>query len=207
MDFRFEKETHTYWLADRQLVGTTRVLETFNFLNHHTPWFTPEARDRGSRLHHFCAHVDMGTLNWAEVDLDLLDDVDAYEKWVAQHRFRPIMVEKPLYSKLYFHAGTLDVFGQFEGSSRYAVIDRKSGLAGLATGLQTGSYAQLVHEEIGVPLHMIDRFALQSLGESKPKMVPYPDKKEIPIFLSLVSAFYYGLNKGIFTLNSQPLEV
>lgn len=202
MSFRFDPTTHTYWLDDRQLVGTTRVLETFNFLNHSNKWFTPEARDRGSRLHHFCAEVDLGTLNWAKVNPDLLDEVFAYEEWAGRARFRPHLVEHPDYSRLHLHAGMLDVFGQFEGSPRYAVIDRKSGLAGRATALQLASYAQIVSEVTGIPLHLIDRFALQSLGESKPKMVHYPDKKEIPIFLSLVSAFYWGLNKGIFTLNS-----
>lgn len=195
--FHFDDKNHAYFLDGRRLPGVTEILTATNFVKQNGFW-TDEGRDKGKRLHKFCADIDMGKLDWGEVDQDIMEEVNAYEEWKDRSGFIASFTERALYSAIHQYAGTPDVFGAFPDGT-YAVIDRKRGAAGKATALQLAAYVQLICESRG-KLHpfQVKRFALRGFSGGPPVIELYPDRLDHPVFLGLVSGFHWGFNKGIF---------
>lgn len=207
--FRCDEACHAYFLHDRQIPGVTQLLTALNFIKENS-WWTEEGRDKGTRLHRACAQINAGTFDWANADLDLLDEIFAYEEWKRRTGFRVILIEAALPSLLYLFAGRLDMFGVFPDGS-FGLVDIKRRILGKAAKYQLALYVQLICEaqipgiEKIYP-HQVKRFALSGFERGKPKLIPYEDRNDLKVALGLVAAFHAGFNDGIFTLNSQPLE-
>lgn len=204
----FDPTHHSYHYGGKIIPGVTRILQATGFANYSGPWFDAKAKERGEKLHKYCELIDKGTIiNNDEIDQDLKAGVLAYIKWKTKTGFIPILVETPLYSKIYNYAGTPDVFGQFP-IGVYCVIDRKSGIAGPSTALQLAAYLQLIIEyvkgkdEIQIFPHQIERYALPKISTGRTlSMVQYSDtKKEVQLFLGLVAGFHWGVNNGVFKM-------
>lgn len=194
-------EDHRYWGISHpgRIGGVNEILRAQGHIKDN-PFWTVAGRDRGIRIHQACADVDHDVFEWSQVDLDVIEPALSYQEWAGRNKYKAVLVEKPLRS-IHGYAGTLDTFGLIQVLDRYAVIDRKSGAASIVTALTTAGYKQLVHEALGIPLHLIDRYALQYVGSGRPRMVPYDDRNDLPVFLGLVAAFNWGINKGTLTFS------
>lgn len=200
--FHFDERNHAYFHDGEQVPGFTEIATATGFIKENAFW-TDEGRDKGKRLAKSCSQVSLKTFDWAYVDQDIADEILAYEKWLEETGFVCLLSEAPLYSRLHRYAGTLDLFGKFPDGS-HAVIDLKRGAAGKATALQTAAYVQLVCEsfpKLGLYPFQITRYALRGFSTGRPKMEPYTDRNDLPVWLGLVRAFHWGCNAGIFTLN------
>lgn len=88
--------------------------------------------------------------------------VEAAIKWMAAHDIKPLLIEKPVYSRIYQVAGRMDKLARIDG--RLAVVDWKS-----STGLwpeyklQTAAYASIYMEEF--PEQKIEDRWLVKLGK------------------------------------------
>lgn len=201
---------HRYWVpapggggGRRQTPGFTQIATALSMLKKNAFW-TEAGRDRGTRIHDACSDINNGVSDWTRIDPDIFDAVCSYDSWVFDWGFQALLSEKPLYSSIYGYAGKPDMFGLLspEKTNRYAVIDLKSGAASKVTALQLAAYKQLISEATGIPLHLIHRYALQDLGSGRPKMVPFTDDSDLPVWLGLVAAFHWGVNRGLFTMES-----
>ena len=96
--------------------------------------------------------------------------VDAALDWIKDHDMKPILFERPFYSRLHKFTGKEDFVGMVDGE--LSIIDYKSS-NGIypETALQTAAYAKMYEEEFGVPVAR--RWALK-LGKHDGKVEPKP---------------------------------
>ena len=96
--------------------------------------------------------------------------VDAALSWIKEHDMKPILFERPFYSRLHGFTGKEDFAGLVDGE--LSIIDYKSGRAIYPeTALQTAAYAKMYEEEFGTPVAR--RWALR-LGKHDGKVEPKP---------------------------------
>ena len=96
--------------------------------------------------------------------------VDAALIWIKDHDMKPILFERPFYSRKYKFTGKEDFVGLVDGE--LAIIDYKSSKAIYPeTALQTAAYAKMYEEEFGTPVAR--RWALK-LGKFDGKVEPKP---------------------------------
>jgi len=98
--------------------------------------------------------------------------VDAALIWIKDHDMKPILFERPFYSRLHKFTGKEDFVGLVDGE--LAIIDYKSSKSIYPeTALQTAAYAKMYEEEFGTPVAR--RWALK-LGKFDGKVEPkaYP---------------------------------
>lgn len=204
--FIFDGALHAYYVNGRRVPGVSDILQRTGMIVE-SPFWTDDGRDKGKRLHYFCSQIDRGSLDWSEVDLDIADEVFGYEQWIEKTGYKAIFTEEPLYSEICNFAGTPDSFGYFPDKT-FVLLDRKRRKAQAVTELQLAGYVQLICERYQPQIfpHRIKCFALENFVGGSPNIQPFNDRKALPVFLGLAAGVNWGLNKGIFTLNSQPLE-
>ena len=202
--FHFNPEGHRYSLGDRALPSVTRILSSLGLTRYEGPWYDERVRVLGEVLHRCCALIDEGDLCWESVDPQVLDGVKAYAEWKTAAGFTPRLVEKPLHSRLYGFAGTLDAFGGFAANNGKGVlIDRKRGIAVKGTKYQTAAYSVLVGEHLGIAPQLIRRFAIEKLATGRARMVEHKNPMDIKIFLSAAAVFNDAAREGIFTIHGE----
>ena len=123
-------------------------------------------------------------LNWDRLNPVLVAPLRQGEKWIQENKPTVIIAEKPLYSKRYGYAGTLDLFCATNKTKKghRMLIDIKSGMFDSA-GPQTAAYEVLAREETGFK-GIIDRFVLRLPKDgSEGGMVALTDKTDLQYFL------------------------
>lgn len=194
----FDAEAHVYRWGGLVVPSVTQVIERVGLVDYSAPWFTAKAQHYGQVLHKACALIDAGVLDSATVDPRIKLDVDAYLKFRSLlGPVEVLLVEQPLYSRIYGYAGTPDVAFRSLRTKRVMVVDRKRGVADKTCAAQTAGYGQLVSENYGVPLSLIDRAALHRLNEGEPKMVLFDNRSDYSGFLGAVSVVNWADNNGI----------
>jgi len=138
-EFRFDEETHTYYLGDMVLPSVTQVLKAEGFYNHRgDPWYM----ERGSIIHEVTELYDLDDLDMESVDPQIMPYLQAYIKFRKESGFRPGSIEFPLCHPVYLYAGTIDRLGTI--GDEYILLDIKSGSPQKADALQLAAYHDLV---------------------------------------------------------------
>ncbi len=76
----------------------------------------------------------------------------AFREWFSQHKIQPISIERIIYSKRYFYAGTCDFYGYID--DELCVLDFKtSSNIYPEMPLQLAAYARALTEELGVTIN------------------------------------------------------
>ncbi len=168
-DFRFDPDTHTYYLDNRVLPGVTTVLSEwykvghvyYNILTGQTVpgniW--EAAQDRGNAVHDMLKLCLIGQgVDRAVLHPDLLPYLKPIEDFITDYQPGYTLVEKPLCDKRKMYAGKPDFYGMVKGVKNPVLFDAKSGMAGNVRA-QTSAYENLARIETG-RLGPIDRYWL-----------------------------------------------
>jgi len=146
----FNDETHTYEVDGDIKPSVSQIAASVgngDFLLEMKA--TAEGRKRlawlaayGSDIHSFIEKINAG-----DTDVPVCVETENYRKWQRKAGFRPLVWEKPLYSKKYGYCGTFDCIGEAYGE--LTLIDWKSGrnippLDYAET--QLNLYSQLIYE-------------------------------------------------------------
>ena len=143
MSVTFDATAHRYVVGDREIPSVTTRIKAAGLLGPGASFYTPEAADRGTRVHEACTDLDLGrpcTLLPAEQGF-----LDSYAKWRRLMRPTWTSMEQPHYSARYDTAGTADRLGTVAG--RPLIVDFKTGGAATWHGLQLAMY-DLLHDDI-----------------------------------------------------------
>jgi hypothetical protein len=189
-------DQHVYKVNGRKVRGVTEVLRLVGVTDHDKPWFTDQSRDWGSNLDLCCSMIDTDTLDMESVDDRIRDEVLAYFEWRQRVGGIVIASQLKMYSTIYGVAGTLDVLFRLE-SGRYPLVDRKRGKADKAARLQTALYAVLAADQLSIPLSLIDRYALDSMGSCRPSVKPFTDRSDIAGALGAVALVNWADCSGL----------
>lgn len=153
-DFRFDEETHKYYLGDKELPGVTTVLrEWYKVGNVYFSIYTgitipvevfEAAQDRGNAVHNMLELCLTGQgVDKTALHPDLLPYLKSIENFINDYQPEPELIEKPLHDAKLLYAGKLDFYGKVKGVRLKVLLDAKSGMAG-QIGPQTSAYENLV---------------------------------------------------------------
>jgi hypothetical protein len=189
--FVYEEDGHRYSLNGVTLPGITQTLRLTGFVDE--SWFTEESRDRGTATHRACWYLAEGELDWATVDPAILPRVEAFARFLEEHKPKLLAAERPLYSAVYRFAGTFDFV--FEAPTLGGIIDLevKTGKAGLAAKLQTAGQKVLIEEQMG--LKNVGRYGFELTANGRYRFVPHTAPRNKVMFLNAVAMVHERINE------------
>lgn len=168
--FRFDAESHTYWVGDRQVPNITSMLQQVGKVD--PKYYTDEHRERGRIVHALTADVDLRAVNPHTL-------VSPFRGYVLAHvaamdRLKPTVleVEVPDVHPQYKFGGRPDrVVKVFNVLS---VLDEKSGREEKWHAVQVALQAILKGWRYGLRPETIQRFTLylSNSGDFKNKLHP-----------------------------------
>lgn len=177
--FRFDKETHTYWLGETRLLGVSEIiaaagLKSFDGISEAT---LERARQRGIAVHAACQYMDDGDLNRASVSTEIEPYVRAWERFKADmgNGFEITENEKPAYNIERGIAGTPDKV--FRLNRGFGILDIKTYQPDAVTGVQLGGY-----REVRFPGEIIKRWGLWLKANGKYSLTEFDSHTDSMIF-------------------------
>jgi hypothetical protein len=142
-------------------------------------------KQRGSDIHMICESIDRGEPDYWS-DGDLAGYARAYLKFKEETKFKPKLIEHPVYHETRRYKGTLDRTGHF-GDGPLVLIDIKGGIVAEWVRLQTAAYAACLLQPETIPRHGLQ---LRKNGTFK-LSEPYKDyRQDSNMFFSLVSSVH-----------------
>ena len=195
MNLAFNAERHEYRLDGEYVPNVTRIIAPLHDFDGIPRDVLEHKRQVGEAVH-------------AAIQLDLADDLDqgsvdpaisgyliGWDRFRAENRFECQFSERMVYSGKYRYAGTLDLIGTV--GEREALLDVKC-TAGVhpAVGLQLAAYLHAA-SEAGLIRSSASRYALQLKPDGTYALVPFTDKTDFAVFLSLLSAHNWSVRRGL----------
>jgi hypothetical protein len=173
MTCSYDPETHRYFISGKEVPSVTRILKCAGEVKADAPWYTVEARERGTKLHALTVEYDAGRLD--DADLDVLDGIDplvggrlrAWIKFRREQSPELLESEQQLYDEEHGYAGTTDRILKLPRTGRVYVVDFKPQPADWHA-IQLGAYARI--------RGLVDKAALYLKPNGTYKWTPYHDR-------------------------------
>lgn len=211
---KFIEDGHLYLLDGHQIASNTQILKAEGLID--DAFYTPDGRDRGTRVHVACWYADDGTLDWDSVAEEERGYVKGFLKfkremeWVTDFNELPVWGSPGYGTRLdLLGVGMFQVGGEF--SRRRAVIDIKTGVAAKWVGWQTGGQKRATIERIqaqdeewtkhleyvqGHPYPEL-RFALELKKDGRYKLKEFNDPVEEEGYPGLVEIYNWKARNGL----------
>lgn len=207
----FSAEDHSYRLRGEVIPGNTFLLEWDGWID--KTWFTPESRDRGTRVHTACWFQDEGDLDWDTVLLDERGYVEAFIRFKREMGWVSDVNEFRTWSEIGF-ATTPDLMGVMENyrlGPRRAVCNLKTGQISKWVDLQLAGEFLATRERIQAQdeewTHRIEdlnghpypehRFALQLFRDGRYKLYEAEDPSDEIVFAGIVQKYHWAQKNRI----------
>ena len=123
--FRYDDDTHTYYIGDRRISGITEALTSVGLrpsLDHIPEPVLSKASRRGTHIHTLTQFLDEGRLG--EVHESYAPYLDAYHAFKEEYKFVPEIIEEKYCHPIYYFAGRPDRGGYINGEK--AVVEIKT---------------------------------------------------------------------------------
>lgn len=186
--FRFDPETHSYFVGTKKIPSVTQVLKAVNI--HQDSAFTNEYDMWVGTASHKAIELHLkGTLDESTLDVRLRPRLDAFKEFQAMTGFKMTESENPRYHEGVLVAGTPDIVGLFPNNT-LAIIDEKSGSVRPSTAIQTAGYAFLLREP------RARRFGIQLKTNGKFSMIEFTDSFDHKIWVQALSIYSWLHNNG-----------
>lgn len=159
-------EHHIYRYGSRIVPSVTQILAASGAID--TTWFTPEARDRGRRVHDAIhAYTENPALGDCAGD-EVRPYLQAYQAFVAISRARVVEAEGMVYCHAYGYAGRFDQYLEMDGQR--VLVDLKTGVVQWWCALQTAAYTYALIES-GRPVQK--RLGVQLMANGQYRVTAY----------------------------------
>lgn len=188
--FDFDEENHIYTIGDMVLPSVTQILQTVLGRNR---FWSKESREKGKIIHKAISLHLQDNLDEETVDEEIAEKFEAFKRFMLESKFQPDLLycESPLYSRVYYFAGTPDLVGILNGC--LVLIDIKTGQPSDMHSLQTMAYKMLL-AEAGIKTEK--RFCLY-LKEYRYRLSENIDNSsDRAIFISALNLYNYKKIKG-----------
>jgi len=165
----------------RQVRSVTGLIKAAGLLGSAAAFYSPEAADRGTRVHRACLDLDLG--NAMQMDNEVALYLDSYAQWRTLVEPVWTSMEEPRYSERYDFAGTADRVGTINGKP--VIIDFKTGGPAPWHGIQLALY-DLLYDDLP---HMIRRRIVVHLRKDGriPQTVEYSNSTDYLTASDLIS--------------------
>ena len=190
IDFRYDGQTHSYYLKGLRIPGVTQVMTGIHDFLGVGEEIMAAAQERGTLVHTATALYDRDSLTLEEMQADTVLEpyVRAWVKFRDDVLFIPGAIELQVYSVRHRYAGTIDRIGELRGVR--VVLDIKTGAAlNPVTALQLAAYQQAYNEQH--PSNKAkERWAIQLGADGKYKLHQYKDNAgDWSAFLSALTIY------------------
>jgi hypothetical protein len=188
------------WDTPKEVPRVTSILHAAGCMG--GQWWTPESRDRGTRVHLATRLLDEGKLNWAALRDDERPYVEAWQAFKAENKVNILAVEEFLCDELYRYAGTCDrkayiYFGR--DTALVWLLDIKTGTPDPWHGLQLAAYARLLQQSSAQNPYRAGVY-LQPNGRYK--FAEYSDPTDFTAWDDAVGIMTWRRNNGRWKLKS-----
>lgn len=192
-DLIFDPIEHSYTVGAQRVPGVTATLAPLVDYSMIPKAVLERAQQLGTAVHRMTELFDLNDLDEEGLSDELLPFLTAWRKFRAETGFVPELIEKRFHHPALRYAGTLDRTGLISG--RRALIDIKKMLTlGPVVGVQLAAYAELCR----VNGHDVqDRYGLGLRKDGTYRLVPFTDKGDWPVFLSLLTLRNYKDKHGL----------
>lgn len=183
-DFSFDRETHVYRVAGREVPSVTRALGSLEDWEHVPVSRLEAARRFGRHVHQAVALLVRRQLDWQRLDPELEPFIRGAERFLQHARLKIIASELPVVHRVLRFAGMLDLVAREKYLGLY---DFKSGAVPRSVGPQTAAYAEAYFAMFGTRIQR--RYCVQ-LDPNLPlgyKVHPLTDSRDWSIFLSALN--------------------
>lgn len=144
-DFRFDQESHTYWLDGVQIDGVTSMLKDMEDLSSIPPAILARKAALGTAVHCATELDDQGLLDEDTVHEEVCGYLKGWRLFKREHKVEFISIEQKLAHRRMRYAGTVDRVMKVDGER--GVWDIKTRLQiPPAVGIQLAAYNELVRE-------------------------------------------------------------
>jgi PD-(D/E)XK nuclease superfamily len=186
--FRFEQETHIYYLDEQEIPSVTQVLEPLMELEGIPRDILEEAAAFGTHVHEACALMLHKQLEWRTLDPKLVPYVSAAKKFIQEAGVIVLRIEHRMCDPSLKVAGTLDLLGVIDKHT--AIIDWKStATMSKTTGLQLAAYDHLHRRSLGGrPLR---RYGVQLRADGDYRLIEYKDSRDANWFFSALNLWWW----------------
>ena len=144
-DFRFDQESHTYWLDGVQIDGVTSMLKDMEDLSSIPPAILARKAALGTAVHYATELDDQGLLDEDTVHEEVRGYLEGWRMFKREHEVKFISIEQKLAHCRMRYAGTVDRVMKVDGER--GVWDIKCRLEiPPSVGIQLAAYNELVRE-------------------------------------------------------------
>lgn len=190
-DFRFDEESHTYWLGDQRLPGVTTILSVLGGYEGIPAKVLKIAAERGTAVHKLTELEDLGQLDYTSIPDEQMGYLEAY--WRFHDDFRPevLDVEVADYHETLLYAGCRDRRMVIKG--RPGILDVKTCYRLMpTTGPQTAGYTEIYNARQKKAADKLKkRWGLRLGRDGTYELKEYNDPSDLNIFLSCLNAYRY----------------
>lgn len=185
----FDRESHSYFLDGRKLIGVTTVLREarlFEYASYHGMYL-----DRGITVHTLTELDDKGALDISQVEHPAVPYIEGWRKFKEETGIEVLATEEPVYHPIYLYAGTLDRRIRWKG--REGIIDIKSGIPAPWHALQTAAYARCFDRPL-------QRFALYLSEDGSYRLEEHRDLHDWDVFRAALAIVNWKKKVGLLKL-------
>lgn len=185
---KFDPSRHEYRLGHKKLEHITAIIRCLQSAD----FFTQEARDRGTAVHE--AIKDGHYLRDKKVPGPYVGYLVAWDRFLREHDYVPLLVEVPLHHPTLLYAGTPDQYGLMDGKTP-CVFEVKTGAKHPSYAIQTAAQAELIRMNGHKKPQM--RFALCLQDDGNYKIDMHKEHTDYPTFLNCLSIYRWKRRHGL----------
>lgn len=187
----FNESTHTYTFNGVIVPGVTSVLSVLGGYESIPLQTLQRAAERGTAVHKATELSDLGTLDYSDLDDEILGCLMGWHKFLDDKKPELVAVEKQVYHPSLRYAGTLDRELVLDG--KLSVLDIKSSYKLMpATAPQTAAYAEAsnAHRKAKSD-HIKNRYGLRLTADGNYELQQYKSLSDINVFLSCLNVWLW----------------
>jgi hypothetical protein len=190
-NFRFDQNTHTYYLDDKKIPNVTEILSDLKIVD--LAMIRKETLEQkaklGTLIHKVCSKWDTQELDITSLNPLLLPYLEAWISFIDDYKIEWIAVEYQSYSSKWGFGFQLDRIGKVNKgkfSGKIIVADIKTGTYSDAVRYQLGGY-EIGWNELGTQKVTV-RICVQLIN-GKYKVYPFTGASDSRDFLILLQAW------------------
>lgn len=200
-EFRFDEESHRYWLAGREMPSVSSILRSSGIVDYRGYPVVDRQRylERGRAVHAACSEIIQGTfiedsLLWTP---EYEPYIQSFKAFLVESRAKPLLTEVSVYHRGFWYAGRLDFIMEYQGL--VGVADIKTNHAQRATRIQTMLYAmavsslgETINYEYADRCHL--RMGVEVYGDSRPGRARWyeNDEEDRAIAISAINCWNWA---------------
>lgn len=198
-NFSFSEADHVYRLDGSPIPGFSEILKDVGIvdLSGIPHDILEKARQRGTFVHQATQYLEEGTLDWDTIThSDIRNRILAWARFIEQEGFKSVLMEKPIYHRVFRYGVTPDRLGLIDGGTAAVVEIKNTANQASYWKYQTAAqvHALWSHGAIDCAPEKVLRFAVNLKGDGTYHVQHHHDDSDFKCFLAALTV--YNMKRG-----------